>query len=115
MDAFERYDIDALVELLHEDAIQSMPPFAMWLRGADDICTWMARPVARECEGSRLLPVRGQRVRGVRPVPGRSGRAGTRRGRFRCSRSRGGRITGIHAFLDTAALFPAFGLPAHLP
>jgi RNA polymerase sigma-70 factor (ECF subfamily) len=27
----------------------------------------------------------------------------------------GGRITGMNVFLDTAALFPAFGLPAHLP
>ena len=27
----------------------------------------------------------------------------------------GGRISELHMFLDTAALFPAFGLPAHLP
>ncbi|HEY6416924.1 MAG TPA: RNA polymerase subunit sigma-70, partial [Acidimicrobiales bacterium] len=33
VDAFERYDIDSLVTLLHDDAVQSMPPFAMWLRG----------------------------------------------------------------------------------
>ena len=37
VDAFERYDIDSLVALLHEDAVQSMPPFALWLRGAADI------------------------------------------------------------------------------
>ena len=29
VDAFERYDIDQLVTLLHEDAVQSMPPFEM--------------------------------------------------------------------------------------
>ena len=33
VDAFERYDIDAFVRLLHEDATQHMPPFEMWLRG----------------------------------------------------------------------------------
>lgn len=26
-----------------------------------------------------------------------------------------GRITGLHNFLETERLFPAFGLPAHLP
>ncbi len=31
VDAFERYDIDRLVRLLREDAVQSMPPYAMWL------------------------------------------------------------------------------------
>ena len=29
--AFERYDIDALTSLIHEDATQSMPPFDLWL------------------------------------------------------------------------------------
>ena len=33
-----------------------MPPFEMWLRGADDIVTWMLGPGAG-CRGSRLLPV----------------------------------------------------------
>src|SRR3954451_7510568 len=28
--AFERYDVEGLVALLHEDATQHMPPFAMW-------------------------------------------------------------------------------------
>src|SRR5437762_3900019 len=29
--AFEEYDIDRLTELLHEDAVQSMPPYSLWL------------------------------------------------------------------------------------
>ena len=33
IEAFERFDIDALVALLHEDATFSMPPFDLWLRG----------------------------------------------------------------------------------
>src|SRR4029450_10841959 len=33
VDAFERYDIDAFVQLLHDDATQHMPPYEMWLRG----------------------------------------------------------------------------------
>ena len=44
VDAFERYDIDALTSLIHEDATQSMPPFDMWLAGRDDIFTWWFGP-----------------------------------------------------------------------
>src|SRR3984893_1123761 len=55
--AFERYDMASLVTLLHEDAVQSMPPFAMWLQGAQDITAWMVEPGPSECRGSRLLPV----------------------------------------------------------
>src|SRR4051812_4109784 len=52
VDCFERYDIDAIVRLLHEDATQHMPPFEMWLRGSQDIGTWMLGPGAA-CRGSR--------------------------------------------------------------
>ena len=44
VDAFERYDMDALTSLIHEDATQSMPPFDLWLRGRDDIFTWWFGP-----------------------------------------------------------------------
>src|SRR3989440_690331 len=32
VDAFERYDIESLVKLLHDDAIMSMPPYPLWLQ-----------------------------------------------------------------------------------
>ena len=54
VDAFERYDIDAFVRLLHDDATQHMPPFEMWLRGSGDIGTWMLGPGAA-CRGSRVM------------------------------------------------------------
>jgi RNA polymerase sigma-70 factor (ECF subfamily) len=53
VDAFERYDMDALVQLLRDDATQHMPPFEMWLRGSGDIATWMLGPGAA-CRGSRV-------------------------------------------------------------
>src|SRR5262245_19473656 len=37
VDAFERYDMDALTALIHEDATQSMPPYDLWLKGRSDI------------------------------------------------------------------------------
>ena len=53
--AFEAYDIDLLTALLREDAIQSMPPFDLWLAGRDDIFTWWFGP-GIGCKGSRVIP-----------------------------------------------------------
>ena len=44
VDAFQRYDISALTELIREDAVQSMPPYDMWLSGREDIFTWWLGP-----------------------------------------------------------------------
>ena len=55
VEAFERYDMDALTSLIHEDATQSMPPFDLWLRGRDDIFTWWFGP-GIGCKGSRVIP-----------------------------------------------------------
>lgn len=54
--AFEAYDIDALVHLLHEDAGMSMPPLTLWLRGQEDMRGWyLGHGIG--CEGSRLEPI----------------------------------------------------------
>src|SRR5438309_8258219 len=52
--AFERYDIKALTSLIREDAIQSMPPYDMWLSGRDDVLAWWFGP-GIGCKGSRIL------------------------------------------------------------
>ena len=114
VDAFERYDMSALVGLLHEDALQSMPPFAMWVRGAADITTWMVQPGPSACRDSRLIPVRANGCPAFgqyKPDPG-GGRAPWALQVLEIS---GDRIARMTMFLDTAALFPSFGLPAHLP
>jgi RNA polymerase sigma-70 factor (ECF subfamily) len=112
VDAFERYDIDSLVNLLHEDAIQTMPPFAMWLRGAGDIGRFMLGPGAG-CRGSRLIPraANGCPAYGqYKPDP----QGGHMPWALQVLEISGDRITGIHSFLDTEREFPAFGLPGHL-
>jgi RNA polymerase sigma-70 factor (ECF subfamily) len=55
VDAFQAYDMDRLTALIHEDAIQSMPPYDMWLRGRDDIFKWWVGP-GIGCSGSRVIP-----------------------------------------------------------
>ena len=80
VDAFERYDIDALTALLHEDATMSMPPYDLWLQGERDIVGWLHRPrprVRRVEAGAGA----GERLAGVGPVPPSIRPAATRRGR----------------------------------
>jgi RNA polymerase sigma-70 factor (ECF subfamily) len=112
-DAFERYDIDRLVALLHEDVTLSMPPFDLWLRGVDDVRGWLVGPGA-ECAGSRLLPV----VANGSPAFGQyrpSGPGGRHEPwALQVLEIQDGVITGFNAFLDTARLFPLFGLPERL-
>src|SRR5438105_1378515 len=55
VEAFERYDIDALTSLIQEDATQSMPPYDLWLSGRDAIFSWWVGPGAG-CRGSRVIP-----------------------------------------------------------
>ena len=110
MKAFEAYDIESLVALLHEDAIQSMPPYAMWLQGADDIGTWMLG-VGNGCRGSSLIPLEVSGMLGFaqyRPSgpDGRHEPWGIHVLRFSDRR-----VAEITTFLDTE-LFALFGLPA---
>jgi len=56
VDAFERFDIDELVALFHEEGCMSMPPFEMWVRSKDDLFKFFAL-TRWHCQGSRFLPV----------------------------------------------------------
>ncbi|MEO6989193.1 MAG: sigma-70 family RNA polymerase sigma factor [Aquihabitans sp.] len=111
--AFERYDMGALAKLLHDDVIQTMPPFAMWLQGRDDLITWYVGPGA-ECEGSRLLATSANGCPAFaqyRVDP----EGGFKPWALQVLELDGDRIIGVHAFLDTNESFERFGLPAHLP
>jgi len=111
VDAFERYDVDALTRLLHEDATISMPPYSLWLRGHDAIRRWMLGPGA-PCRGSLLVPTAacGSPAFGqYRP----SADGIHRPWALVVLEIRGERIAAIHSFLD-AELFARFGLPPEL-
>ena len=113
VDAFERYDVTRLVALLHDDAVQSMPPFAMWLRGSSDIGHWLVGP-GSGCQGSLLLPAAANGCAGFgqyRIDPA----GGHRPWALQVIVTSAGRISEMHNFLDADRLFPRFGLPAHLP
>ncbi len=113
VDAFQSYDVDALVALLREDATLSMPPYTLWLRGPATIRDWLLGRGAG-CRGSRLVPTQASGAPSF--------------GQYRPA-SDGGhapwalivleleadRIVSWNSFLDTEKLFPLFGLPPRLP
>jgi RNA polymerase sigma-70 factor, ECF subfamily len=111
--AFEEYDIDRLTELLHEDAVQSMPPYSLWLQGRDNLFTWWLGP-GIGCKGSKLVPV--GLVNGMpawaqyKPAPD----GGREPWALIVPEVSDGRIVELTFFLDTPRLFPLFGLPDHL-
>ncbi|MBD2848167.1 sigma-70 family RNA polymerase sigma factor [Paenibacillus sp. IB182496] len=56
VEAFEQFDINALVALFHEEGQMSMPPFPMWVRGKEDLFQFFTL-TRGHCEGSRFLPI----------------------------------------------------------
>jgi RNA polymerase sigma-70 factor, ECF subfamily len=114
VDAFLRYDVDALVALLHQDATLSMPPYKLWLRGRDAIRTWLLGRGAG-CRGSRLVPTAacGSPAFGQYRPNGPDG--GYHPWGLIVLELSGDRIAGWNSFLDTETMFPIFGLPPRLP
>jgi RNA polymerase sigma-70 factor (ECF subfamily) len=112
-DAFERYDIDELVTLLHDDAVHNMPPYELWLEGPADIREFMLGP-GIDCRGSRLVPLtaNGSPAFGQYKPGGPNG--SYEPWALHVLELSGDRIAGITYFLDTDVLFPLFGLPPRL-
>ncbi|MGH3262631.1 MAG: RNA polymerase subunit sigma-70, partial [Trebonia sp.] len=111
--AFEAYDMDALTALIQEDAVQSMPPYDLWLSGRHDIFTWWFGP-GIACSGSRVVPA--QAANGA-PAFGQykpSPDGGYLPWALQVVELRDGAIGELTFFLATQALFPLFGLPARL-
>ena len=112
--AFEAYDFEELTSLIREDAIQSMPPYDLWLSGREDIFTWWAGP-GIGCKGSRVIPVvsaNGSPAFG-QYKPSDSGE-GHEPWALQVLELSAGGIAELTFFLDTETLFPLFGLPLRL-
>ncbi len=112
VDAFERYDMDSLTSLLHEDATWNMPPYDLWLQTHEDIVKWCLG-TGIGCKDSRLIPTiaNGSPAFGqYKPSPD----GGLDPWSLQVLEISDGQITGITFFLDTQKYFPLFGLPDHL-
>ena len=115
VDAFQRYDMEQLVTLLADDALMTMPPYAFWVRGAQNVCRWMLEPTPSLCAGSIMVPA-GQ-VNGVqafaqyKPDPA----GGHAPWALQVHEVSGGRVSRMTFFLDTERIFAELGLAPHLP
>ncbi len=113
-DAFERYDVQTLVSLLHEDATMSMPPFAWWLRGRVEIRRALLG-AGRPCDGARLVPT----VANGSPAFGQYRPSGPEGGyepfALVVIEVSDGLITETTTYLDAERLFPLFDLPTSCP
>ncbi|CAN5181740.1 sigma-70 family RNA polymerase sigma factor [soil metagenome] len=112
VDAFERYDMDALTSLLHQDAKWSMPPFELWLQTHEDVRRWCLGP-GIGCNGSRLVPTMANGLPAFGQYKPAAG-GGYEPWSLQVLDISGDRIAGITFFLDTARMFPLFGLPPRL-
>jgi RNA polymerase sigma-70 factor, ECF subfamily len=111
VDAFERYDISAFVSLLHEDAMFSMPPHPMWLRGPVEVGRWLLGQ-GLGCRGSRLVATTANGCAAFGSY--RLARPGVYEAfALQVIEIAGGQVTAIHNFLYPE-IFAAFGLPPRL-
>ncbi len=110
--AFERYDVDALAALMHEDATMAMPPFSLWLQGRESYAGWLLGRGAA-CRGSRTIRVDASGLPAFAQY--KPADDGTWRPWALCVLEvERGAVAAQTFFLDTATLFPRFGLPDHL-
>jgi len=114
VDAFQRYDMEALTSLIHEDATQSMPPYELWLSGREDILAWWVG-LGAGCRGSRVIPTvtaNGSPAFG-QYKPSETG-SGYEPWALQVLEVADGQIVEFTFFLGTETIFPLFGLPAGL-
>jgi ketosteroid isomerase-like protein len=111
-EAFERYDMDALTSLIHEDATQSMPPYDLWLSGRDHILTWWFGPGVA-CRGSRVIPaVDANGTSAFGQYKPSSTSLGYEPWALQVLEISDGRIVGLTFFLETETVFPLFRCPS---
>ena len=114
-DAFERGDVKAIVALLTDDALLTMPPFPFEYQGRDSIANFIDAVSFRHgTQRSRLIPTRanGQPAFG-RYLRDRHAPVSHAHGMLVLTLA-GDRIRAITGFTDNSVL-PRFGLPRTLP
>jgi RNA polymerase sigma-70 factor (ECF subfamily) len=115
VEAFERYDMDALTSLISEDARQSMPPFDMWLSGREDIFSWWFGP-GNGCRGSKVVPtVAANGSPAFAQYKPNDAGDGYEPWALQVLEIEDGKIVEFTFFLDTERVFPLFGVPLEYP
>ena len=111
VEAFERYDVNELITLLHEDVTFNMPPFELWLQGPEQVGKWMLGP-GIGCANARLRVTAANGCPAVGIYKTTDGKVWEPFNIAVLDIADGG-IAGITHFLYPE-LFPAFGLPTRI-
>ncbi len=112
MAAFEHADVAALARLLRDDVVLEMPPLLTWFAGRDNVTQFFATQVFPQAEFRMVATT-------ANGQPAAAGYHRARSGGYQAHAltvltvTTAG-IARIDTFLDPG-LFPAFGLPGHLP
>jgi RNA polymerase sigma-70 factor (ECF subfamily) len=104
--AFEAYDVPRLTRLLREDATMCMPPYDLWLQGRADIADWLTGRGCG-CQGSVLVPTRANGM----PAFAQYRQGGAQPWALVVLDLHDDTIGSMTYFLETATLFPRFGVP----
>jgi RNA polymerase sigma-70 factor, ECF subfamily len=112
MDALDRADLGAMLELLVEDATWSMPPTPLWYGGTEAVTRFLVEDAFSVRWRHAPTFANGQLATGCYIWDEDQG---LYRGEvLDVLTLRGSKISAVTAFLDPA-IFPSFGLPATLP
>jgi RNA polymerase sigma-70 factor, ECF subfamily len=113
IDAFERGDVEAILACLADDAVFSMPPYAAWYRGREQLSESWLFPDERPT-GLRFVPTRanGQLALGLYKLDPEARRY--RPIALEVLTLRGELIAEVTSFRDPGPMH-AFGLPEELP
>jgi RNA polymerase sigma-70 factor, ECF subfamily len=110
VDAHERADVDALAELLREDAILTMPPHAIWFDGKEAIITAASQGFDPDFGQLRAVPTAANTQPAAAHYLRRPGGSAYEPLALDVLRIADGRVAEITSFVYPE-LFPAFGLP----
>jgi len=107
--AFEKADMTALTELLHDDAVLEMPPLPTWFAGRDVVLAFLGARVLGQPGDFRLIPT------AANGQPALAGYLRDHEGVYRAHAVQvltlaGSRVARIVSFNDPA-LVTTFGLP----
>jgi RNA polymerase sigma-70 factor, ECF subfamily len=109
VEAWERVDIQGLVELLREDAVMAMPPEPMWFHGREAVGEFFATvPAEGDLTRIKLVPTRANLRPALAAYFDRQAYG------IMVFELAGGRIAEIVGFADAASTYDRFGLPVRL-
>jgi RNA polymerase sigma-70 factor (ECF subfamily) len=111
VDAFERFDVDALVSLLREDATISMPPYELWLDGREAFRHWLR--TVPDCGNARVIATRANRCPAVAVYRPSGVDSSHRPYAIHVLEPTGDQIASVHVFLDPG-VFGLFQLPTSI-